>query len=146
MTVKPRDLLDQAIALQNGAGELDARTAISKAYYAALHRAAETTPNEYARPTDSGGSHERLIASIERLANSAHAGRTPARELARLLRQMRKARTEADYDLDRNVDPAEVNTSILRAEKAFSLCADIEKARGTKVSGSSEPPPPAKPK
>lgn len=129
MTVKPRDLLDQALALQSGAGEANARLAISRAYYAALHRVIEILPDESKKADDEGNTHARVIAAVERLAKSVTPGRQAAIQIARALRQLRRARVLADYELDQVLPPTELELSIGRVQLVFDLCADVERLR-----------------
>jgi hypothetical protein len=131
MTVKPRDLLDQALALQSSPGEANARLAISRAYYAALHRVVEILPDEFKKPDDDGNTHARIIAAIERLSKSVTPGRQAAIQIARTLRQLRKSRVFADYRLDEELPSEELQLTLGRSQHLFDLCADVERLRKT---------------
>jgi uncharacterized protein (UPF0332 family) len=141
MTVKPRDLLDQAIALKSGSGEANARLAISRAYYAALHRSIEVLPDLPPKTEDERNTHHRVIAAMERMSKTAQPGRSAAFQIARILRQLRRSRVSADYELDSNVGPDELTTAISQSEHIFKLCDEVERLR--KAAGAT-PKPPAK--
>lgn len=129
MTVKPRDLLEQALSLRSAAGEANARLAINRAYYASLHRVMEILPDEFRKEDDDGTTHARVIAAVERLANSTTPGRQAAIQIARTLRQLRRSRVLADYHLGEELPPAELELTLGRAERMFELCADVERLR-----------------
>jgi len=129
MTVKPRDLLDQALGLRSAAGEANARLAINRAYYASLHRVMEILPDEFKKEEDDGTTHAQVIAAVERLAKSVTPGRQAAIQIARTLRQLRKSRVVADYRLDQELPPAELELTLGRAERTFELCAEVERLR-----------------
>ena len=127
MTVTPRDLLKQAEALEKGGTELDARVSIGRAYYAVLHRVRAVIPESFVKDEDEGNSHRRMITAVERYAASISPGRTAAREMLRLLRQLRRTRNDADYFLNINIDNSDAQIAIDRAKRAFAYCDEIEK-------------------
>lgn len=129
MTVKPRDLLEQALALRSSGREADARLAISRAYYAALHRVMEIVPVEFKRDDDDGNTHAQVIAAVERISNTITPGKSAAFQIARTLRQLRKSRVWADYKLTEELPPDELELSLGRSERVFQLCADFERLR-----------------
>jgi hypothetical protein len=129
MTVKPRDLLDQALALQSGGGEANARLAIGRAYYAALHRVIEILPGEFKKDDDEGNTHAQVIAAVDRLSRSVTPGRQAAIQIARTLRQLRRSRVTADYKLQEDLPPNEMELSLGRSQRVFDLCADVERLR-----------------
>lgn len=129
MTVRPRDLLDQALALKSSQGEADARLSIGRAYYAALHRVMEILPNELRKDDDEGNTHQQVIAAVERLSRSVTPGREAAKQIARGLRQLRKSRVLADYELNVQLPPEEQALSLGRAESIFALCDEVERLR-----------------
>ena len=128
MSVRPRDLLDQAKSLQSGAGEVSARGSISRAYYAALHRALEIVPQGVGRD-DERNTHQQVIDAVDRLGRGIAPGRQAAIQIGRLLRQLRKSRVLADYQLAEDLSPDEAETAIGRAEKLFGLCSEVERLR-----------------
>lgn len=129
MSVKPRDLLDQAVGLKSGTGEVSARAAISRAYYAALHRVGEILDESTAKEDDEGNTHLKTIAAVERLAKRVTPGRQAAIQIARVLRQLRRSRVLADYQLEEDVPEHEVEVTLARAQKVFELCDDVERLR-----------------
>jgi len=129
MSVRPRELLDHALELQSGTGEACARAAISRAYYGALHRVHEVLPEAMLRDDDEGNTHLRIIAGVDRLARSIEPGRQAAIHLGRTLRQLRRSRVLADYDLEEQLSDTEVLVTMQRAEKVFELCDQVERQR-----------------
>jgi hypothetical protein len=82
--------------------ECGARSAISRAYYAALHISMEAVPDEFEINVDIANgmnSHQRVIDAMTRWGNSITPGRTNARQAARLLSRLKHARVKADYYL-----------------------------------------------
>jgi uncharacterized protein (UPF0332 family) len=89
-------------------GEINYRNAMSRAYYAAYHLCLLKFPIS---PTEKGGSHERLIKTLEKSFDARK------RSIGKNLRQLRGNRVKADYKLTFSVTNNDREVSILQAEK-----------------------------
>lgn len=118
MSISERDLYELARASHEHAQEeVDYRSAISRAYYAAYHRCVDfhsRLPYGGKEPRGgNGGAHERLI---HRLTNPTIAdGDIFARsvELGHKLRTLKMRRHIADYQLSKTVRPKDAELTIL---------------------------------
>ena len=112
--IKPSDLLDEArqLAQTINSGEVRRRTIISRAYYAAYHKAQDSAKNlgYLYDPNAGAGIHEHLIWFFKRYpdSNFQYAGR--------LLSTLRTRRTEADYWLRNAPSPTDAREAIEEAE------------------------------
>jgi len=136
MSLTPRQLFDFAAGLDAALSEAHARSAISRAYYALMHRADEIFPAEFGRPTDRGSTHERVIEAVERHAASLLPGRSLARQLTRALRELKNLRVDADYRLHENVSAEHAHKCVSRTRTALGWCDDIDRQIGTTPSPS----------
>jgi uncharacterized protein (UPF0332 family) len=93
--MNPRDLLDVADELASGRKEADWRSAVSRAYYAAFHVARELLEQCGFGVPRADQAHAYLWL---RLANAGH---PDVKEAGNALRELRRNRNWADYDLDR---------------------------------------------
>lgn len=121
MSVSTDDFLEQAFRLLEGANEIDHRSAISRGYYAAYHRALETAARLCLPGThrNEAGVHEKLILRFEAQGKGL-------KKIARRLRDNKRARAAADYDI-RDILPASeaalaVKLSRILVEDLGRLC------------------------
>ena len=130
MSLTPQQLFDFAAGLDAALSEAHARSAISRAYYALMHRADEIIPAELGRPTDRGSTHERVIEAVERHGAGRLPGRSLARQLTRALRELKNQRVDADYQLHENISAENARKCVARARTALSWCDDIDRQIG----------------
>lgn len=109
MSISVPDLLTLAETLGNGAGECEWRSAASRAYYAAYHKALSVAdaclpPNPFA-----GGEHERLT---ERFKQHSIKGK----QIAYVLIDLKKTHTTADYKLAASFQQADATDFIPKCE------------------------------
>jgi hypothetical protein len=117
--MNPRDFLEQAEELIEGSREVDWRSAISRAYYAAFLVARDLFSRiGFVVPGDQG-SHAYLWM---RLNNS---GRDEVIEAAGLLHDLRQARGDADYDMRRRVYHRDASDHVDHASQVIHLLDDL---------------------
>ncbi|BBU28761.1 hypothetical protein BTHE68_24950 [Burkholderia sp. THE68] len=92
MSIDVSDLLSLAQKLSEGKSECEWRAGASRAYYAAYHRALEIADRHLPSCRDKAGVHVQLE---RRLVDAGKKGG----ELAYMLRELKKVRTQADYRL-----------------------------------------------
>jgi hypothetical protein len=123
MAIEPSSILALAERLLiSERNECGARSAISRAYYAALHMAIEALPKELKVTPKSRagkGSHQAVIDSMNRWGNSPIIGRKDAVRAVCLLAQLKAARVKADYYL-RNEEISGKASLFLNRAKEFS--------------------------
>lgn len=112
--IDPRDLLEEARELAKTARsrEVRRRSAISRAYYAAYHRASEVARQAGYRfvKSEGVGSHAHLFKFLESLPDPN------ARAAVKLLDLLKKRRVAADYRLDRSIPMGTLEEALERAE------------------------------
>ena len=127
MSIKPRDL---RLAAERQAAqaitEVDRRSVISRAYYAAYHRCRRWERQlPYPSPVATGGgTHASLIARLQ--APDARCGdevRAKAQALSALLRGARTRRVLADYQLREEVDAQAVLDQLDATRQVFEQSA-----------------------
>ena len=119
MSVSTEDFLAQASRLLGGEGEMDRRSAISRGYYAAYHcalSAAKRLSLPEAERRDVGA-HEKLIGRFECQGKGL-------KKLARRLRDNKRARSVADYDIGDLIPSGE---AVLTVRSSRILAADIDR-------------------
>lgn len=134
MAVTPTQILALAekLADESEACEAHARSAISRAYYAAFLAAAdEITPFLESQPIrlDGEGVHSQLIGRITAYASTARVIRPGFQEAAyisKTLAKMKVRRVEADYRIDVDLDKDESHKAIDRATRVLD---SVEKFR-----------------
>lgn len=95
------------------------RSAVSRAYYGALHSCNESVPDEFAARAEEfvdASSHRAIIDSMERWGRQLVPGRTDAQQAARLISKLKRLRVIADYRLAAEWD-VDVGECIAIAEK-----------------------------
>jgi uncharacterized protein (UPF0332 family) len=113
--------LDLADDLSTGSREAEWRSAISRAYYAAFHKARRLLQhNGFVVPRA-----ERAHAYLwMRLSNSNHPDVIDA---GQALFDLRKARNEADYDVDAPIAPSDAIDHVRVATNLIRLLDDLSK-------------------
>lgn len=129
MTTNTHDLITLAKSLRrDSVDEATLRCAVSRSYYAALHKADEVFPLRDPNARRVGeGTHEQIIARAQAHGNSVNPGRTSAQNVAKLLPKMKRLRVKADYHLDEDVNVQECDEAIQRAEYVINECDQIDK-------------------
>lgn len=108
------------------ADEAQQRSAISRAYYAALHSVAITFPKrdgDYRKEGES--SHVEIIGRSERFAANPGPGRSDAVFVAKLMPRLKRTRNEADYRLDMNFEKRQVFEAIEMARTVMQRCESV---------------------
>lgn len=103
--------------------EFGYRNASSRAYYALFH-AARNRLRELRIPihrVSSGGSHEAVIQTIEKIG-------TQGRELAVNMRRLKKFRHFCDYDISDNLSPPRARKQIVEARLLIEMLERLEPA------------------
>lgn len=128
MPVNPTDILQVAEQLHaNAVGECGHRSAVSRAYYAALH---ETRDTFGVQPrVGHATSHDAIIGSAEVYGKGANPARMSASTIAQMLPRLRRARNMADYELGESISPQEASDEIERAKSVMRLCSEVRLRR-----------------
>lgn len=114
MSVKPAEYLASADTIQKSAlTEGCYRSAISRSYYAAYHRAIEALP---APEYTGGGMHKSYISSLQKQAPS-----TLARRLGITLKYIYQLRVISDYHPQHDISEMESKMVIASANKVFDI-------------------------
>lgn len=127
MPTSTRDLIALARQLrQNYGDEAGLRCAVSRSYYAALHRADQVFPVRDPSARRIGeGTHEQIIARAQAYGNGVNPGRIAAQTVAKLMPKMKRTRVKADYHLDEDVSAQECDDAIQRAEFVIGHCEQV---------------------
>jgi hypothetical protein len=128
MHVTPDEFIDTAERLIAAASnEADQRSAVSRAYYGALHASRTCIPAPYA-PTQaqikSSESHKQIIDSLATWGKAAAPGRGGAQQASRALARLKRERRAADYDIHLPLDMNAVTSCIASSRKIVSLVRD----------------------
>jgi uncharacterized protein (UPF0332 family) len=110
--MNPHEFLDLAGELATGMSEAEWRSAVSRAYYSAFHTARLLLKRLGFEVPTADRAHAYLWL---RLANSGH---TIVQRAGNELRDLRRKRNDADYDLERPIDE-------LLAGENVSLATDV---------------------
>jgi uncharacterized protein (UPF0332 family) len=123
MSCTPQDLLNFAEKLSNSSEEVELRSSISRAYYAAFHTAdaAKSICPEIHRDTVAGGSHKYVIKRYLDIASP-----TLARQIGYILQDMCTRRESADYTLSDNCTTNHAKTQIVTAKKLILLIDQLK--------------------
>ncbi|HBK47902.1 MAG TPA: hypothetical protein DDZ74_00760 [Pseudomonas sp.] len=118
MSVSPNEFLAQSRRFLDGQSEIDYRSAVSRGYYSAYHTAEEAAerlalPHSERRNI---GAHEQLISRFEATGPGL-------KRIARRLRDKKRLRCVADYQLDEMVTRDEAKLFIAEVE---TLAKDID--------------------
>ncbi|WP_146603155.1 hypothetical protein [Pseudomonas sp. 2848] len=128
MSVSADEFLIQGRRLLNGADEIDFRSAVSRGYYSIYHVAQEAAdrlglPNSGRRDV---GAHEQLISRFETKGPGL-------KKLARRLRNQKRIRCVADYQLDEVVTKDEARLFVAEIEKLAKEIDSIGRSRQEQV-------------
>ena len=115
MSVSPADFMDSASALSLGADEMAQRNALSRAYYAAFHRAAVSYPPEENRRGGTG-MHRNYLDQLQN-----HQAGSKERIVGAKLTQLYQRRVLADYRLQNSLQTDAVARQLDTAKQIFSL-------------------------
>ena len=129
MPVSPPDLFKLAQRLNSdGCDEVTRRCAVSRAYYAALHRA--NLVFEKVKPTADGeSSHAEIIGRVKTYSAQPLPGRMYASEIAKALPRLRRLRNAADYDLDSPFEAGTTMDVLQRVSHVLEKCDDVARMR-----------------
>ena len=113
--IQAQDFLDFARSLPRDIVSVD-RVCIGRAYYAAMHKALEyAVESDYQYDhKEAGGTHSNLILYFDQQDGEA------LLVVADLLKKLKRKRTQADYDLDRNIYSNEAVQALKCAETIFN--------------------------
>jgi len=128
MPTSPRDIY--ALAEQLGKeenNEAALRSALSRAYYAALLESEATFPQGTRLGQES--SHAVISNSAQAYGRGANPGREHASTIALWLPKMRRARNNADYHLNTVCTPQDAQGVLARALAVLNLCDKIRSRR-----------------
>ncbi|AIT22278.1 hypothetical protein BTN_2323 [Burkholderia thailandensis E254] len=95
------------------------RSAVSRAYYGALHNCNECVPKDFAPKAEEfvdASSHRAIIDAMERWGRQLVPGRTEAQQAARLISKLKRLRVQADYKVDTDWD-VDASACIAMADK-----------------------------
>lgn len=122
MSISERDLIELARASHEHAEEeVDYRSAISRAYYAAYHRCADFHSRlPYGGKEPRGGNagvHERLIHRLTNPTITDEGMFTRSVELGHKLKTLKMRRYIADYRLDKTVRKSDSELTVIEASE-----------------------------
>ncbi|MDP2878650.1 MAG: hypothetical protein Q8N74_03860 [Sulfuricella sp.] len=121
--MNPQDFLQTAKNLSGSQYEADMRSAISRAYYAALHTAFSALPEQ--RKPDlkarDKSSHSKVIDAYDGWSKTIEPKRTDKRLIKEMLIDIKSQRTRADYELDTIIKKDDVSDSLAQANKVIAL-------------------------
>ena len=134
----PEELLDQAkLLLTLAPNQANLRRAVSAAYYSLFHLLVRATALKWSEPLHQARiarifEHERMKkvsgATIKSMgtapdrgeSNSIQVSRTELTKVAQSFIILQQARHDADYNLEKPLDPADAITQVDRASSAFA--------------------------
>lgn len=116
--MSPNDFIELAQSLLKDGCEASLRTAVSRAYYAVYHECRIVLEARSITIRRDAEGHKQITECLDR---SNH---PPAQKIAQLVRDLRRDRNIADYDL---ADPMFSNpaNSKLRINKAINICSQL---------------------
>ena len=121
--MNPQDFLQTAQNLSGSQYEADMRSAISRAYYAALHTAFSALP-EQRRPNLKArdkSSHSKVIDAYDGWSKAIEPKRTDKRLIKEMLVAIKGQRTRADYELDTVIKKDDVSDSLEQAKAVIAM-------------------------
>lgn len=119
MSVSADEFLAQSRRLLADGKEIDIRSSISRAYYSAYH-CAEAAAGRMELPESARrntGTHEKLFARFD-------GGGKRLKMLARMLRDKKRLRAAADYDLQESFESAE---AVLHIREVESMIKELDR-------------------
>lgn len=130
MSIDCSSILSLAQELAAQEGETHLRSAVSRAYYASLHRVEMALPQRFeVSDEDRKGrsSHESVIQALVAWGKSIAPGRQNARVAALKMPRLKAARLKADYYLDETVTKEEVQFALAAASEVFRHMAETDR-------------------
>lgn len=118
MSVCAMDLLGQAKSLENSSSEVELRTGVNRAYYAAYHSANDWHNNlaTGGLPGNMGsGVHQRLINCLTNPTVAGATG-TQSKSIGYMLLALKRSRFQADYVLAATVTEIDATNAVAQAE------------------------------
>lgn len=118
MTVCAKDLLLQAKSLETSSAEIELRTCVNRAYYAAFHAANDWHDGLATGGLQGSGAfgvHQRLINCLTTPTVTGPAA-MQSRAIGYMLRVVKSLRTPADYDLDATVTAVDAANAVAQTE------------------------------
>lgn len=113
------------------------RTATSRAYYAALHRALDALPGNFFPPSEKRrgtGSHNAVVDGYSAWARSFGGGaNSPVAIVAKQLPRMKLSRVRADYHLNDNYPLEDCVATLGRSRKVFDELGKLDAASDENV-------------
>jgi uncharacterized protein (UPF0332 family) len=130
MSTTPTQILQVANSIRSlGEEEALLRSAVSRAYYAALLEVSATIPDRDGSTSLKGeSSHEKVISKVDVYRRGPNPGRGAAAVVFKYLPAMKRARVKADYHLDDSVTLAECEEVFLRAHEVMTQCQEVSSA------------------
>lgn len=125
--MNPQDFLQTALKLSISEYEADMRSAISRAYYAALHIAFSVLPNERKPNLKSHdrSSHGKVIDAYDGWSKAMEQKRNDKRWIKEMLVDIKGMRTRADYELNTEINNDDMSDSLYLADKIIELAKAI---------------------
>ncbi|MBA4382957.1 MAG: hypothetical protein C0406_10365 [Sideroxydans sp.] len=126
MSTAPSEILGTANKLlaMSEITEADARAAISRAYYAALHTVSQCFNS--ASLAHVANSHEQIIGLADCHGKSIKPGRTEARLVARDMFIFKRLRKFADYEVDETLGKTDAQRAIALCQSILENCQNIQ--------------------
>ncbi len=126
--MKPQEFLETSNRLSSSTHEADLRSAISRAYYAAMHTAMDALPQERKNSlrVNISSSHEQVIGTYDAWCKGLCQNRSDKRTIRDLLIKLKKNRKHADYTLDEALSSGMVEDTIDGAGIVISLASNLE--------------------
>lgn len=126
MSVDFQSFLTSAESLVTGSSEIELRNSISRAYYAAFHRAKKSAVNcpDNNHFVLDAGSHERLIDRYLSIPKGPL--QTPGKQIAYSIRQLKTSRVSADYLLDELIEPSAAATHMEMVKRVIKRLDDFD--------------------
>lgn len=132
MSVSPADFLESAAAaISHNPLEIDCRNAASRAYYSAIHNCRSI---QHLCPSNEhfvidGGSHARLIDIFASVPHG-QPNSMKAHAIAYILKQMRRVREWADYEINKDFAHPEASNQVTTGNRLVDKVAAFQRAAG----------------
>ena len=114
MSITAEDFFTLAVRLTSAASETEWRSGVSRGYYACFHlarKASDSFPDN-AHFDIKGGTHARLIDKFQTYRPFSTPEGKKARQIAYVLRDLKKRRERADYDISLHLSQEEAKTAV----------------------------------
>ena len=140
MPTQPPEILELAQHLRTTyLTEAGRRSAVSRAYYAAMHR----TKAVFGLPVMEGDSesiHKAVIRAATETGKAPGPARQEASRIASELDLLRRRRAKADYDLELDFEKVECEDWVTRAQRLVDLCDEAKSKLDAHASKLASPP------